>query len=116
MKLKFKLLLLALMAGGSAMAQYAPAGDRIKTEWADKVTPENVWQEYPRPLLVRQEWKNLNGLWKYSIKTKGEKRPSDFDGDILVPFCIESSLSGVQKTVGPDSALWYSQSFTVPNS
>lgn len=104
------------MAGAAAMAQYAPAGGRIKTEWADKVTPENVWQEYPRPLLVRQEWNNLNGLWKYSIKTKGEKRPSDFDGDILVPFCIESSLSGVQKTVGPDSALWYSQSFTVPNS
>ncbi len=104
----------ALMAGLSAMAQYAPAGDRIKTQWAEEVSPDNVLPEYPRPLMARAEWKNLNGLWNYAITPKESKAPTAFDGQILVPFCVESSLSGVQKEVGPDKALWYQVDFTVP--
>ena len=98
-----------------AIAQYAPAGDKIKTKWAAQVSPENALSEYPRPLMVRSEWKNLNGLWQYAITTKGEKAPQQYEGDILVPFCIESSLSGVQKEVGPDNALWYQKTFAVPS-
>lgn len=95
-------------------AQYAPAGDKIKTDWGAKVTPENVLPEYPRPMMVRSDWQNLNGLWQYAITPKGEKTPASYDGDILVPFCVESALSGVQKTVGQDNALWYERTFSIP--
>ncbi len=103
-----------LLSTLTASAQYAPAGDKIKTRWADQVNPENVLPEYPRPLMTRALWKNLNGLWNYSITPKDGKQPSDFDGEILVPFCVESSLSGVQKEVGADKALWYQREFAVP--
>ena len=93
------------------MAQYAPAGDSLKTRWASEVTPENVWQDYPRPQMVRLYWENLNGLWDYAIRPKGENNIGEFDGKILVPFCIESSLSGVQKYVGKDNELWYQRKF-----
>ena len=113
--MKIKLLLLSMLFANMAIAQYAPAGDKIKTKWAAQVSPENALSEYPRPLMVRPEWKNLNGLWQYAITTKGEKAPQQYEGDILVPFCIESSLSGVQKEVGPDNALWYQKTFAVPS-
>ena len=93
------------------MAQYAPAGDSLKTRWASEVTPENVWQEYPRPQMYRLYWENLNGLWDYAIRPKGENNIGEFDGKILVPFCVESSLSGVQKYVGKDNELWYQREF-----
>ncbi len=112
--MKIKFLLVAMLLSTMAVAQYAPAGDKIKTRWAEQVTPENVLSEYPRPMMVRPEWKNLNGLWQYAITPKAEKAPQQYEGDILVPFCIESSLSGVQKEVGPDNALWYQKTFAVP--
>ena len=96
---------LLLLASLTAMAQYQPAGDKIKTQWASEVSPDKVLPEYPRPLMVRSEWKNLNGLWNYSTTPKDGKQPSTYQGQILVPFCIESSLSGVQQEVGPSNAL-----------
>ena len=102
--MKIKLLLISMLLSNIAVAQYAPVGDKIKTPWAEQVSPENALSEYPRPIMVRPDWKNLNGLWQYAITTKGEKAPNRYEGDILVPFCIESSLSGVQKEVGPDNA------------
>ena len=59
---------------------------------------------------------NLNGLWEYAIRDKGKAEPADFDGKILVPFAVESSLSGVQKTVNEQQELWYKRTFTVPSS
>lgn len=109
------LILFAMLFSSTAFAQYAPAGDRIMTEWASQVSPDNALPEYPRPMMVRADWQNLNGLWQYAITPKGEKAPMNYDGDILVPFCIESALSGVQKEVGADNALWYSKSFSVPS-
>ena len=103
-----------LLSSLCAMAQYRPAGDKIKTKWADEVKPENVLPESPRPLMTRQSWRNLNGLWAYAITPRDSKQPLDYDGEILVPFCIESSLSGVQKEVGADQALWYQREFSVP--
>ena len=114
--MKTILLVLALLAGTAAMAQYAPAGDKIKTPWAEEVGPDNALPEYPRPMLTRSQWLNLNGLWNYAVTPKDGKQPKRFDGEILVPFCIESSLSGVQKEVGSDKALWYQEGFTVPKS
>ena len=83
----------------------------LKSAWFDQVSQELPHAEYPRPQLLRENWINLNGIWNYRIQGKGEESPSSFDGEILVPFAIESSLSGVQKTVGPDSELWYKRSF-----
>lgn len=96
-------------------AQWAPAGDRIKTEWAEKIDVNNVLPEYPRPIMQRADWQNLNGLWNYAIRPVGESEPQTFDGQILVPFAVESSLSGVQKTVGDTNELWYNRTFTIPS-
>ena len=106
---------ICLMISQLTMAQYKPAGDSLKTRWAAEVTPENVWQEYPRPQMERTEWLNLNGLWDYAMLPKGQWVNKNFDGKILVPFCVESSLSGVQKYVGKDNELWYQREFEVPS-
>lgn len=83
-------------------AQWKPAGERIKTEWATKIDVENVLPEYPRPIMERPDWMNLNGLWNYAIAPVGQAAPQKYDGQILVPFAIESSLSGVGKRLGKD--------------
>lgn len=100
----------------SAQAQWKPVGDKIKTDWATKVNPKFVLPEYPRPLMERADWVNLNGEWQYAIKPKGAAIPVSYDGNILVPFAVESSLSGVQKEVGEKNELWYQRSFSVPSS
>jgi len=94
--------------------EWKPAGDKIKTKWAEDIDPLNPLPEYPRPQLVRDEWLNLNGLWDYAIKEKGGTKPETYDGQILVPYAVESSLSGVQKIVGQENELWYERSFEVP--
>lgn len=97
-----------------AFAQWKPAGDRIKTKWAEQINPDSVLPEYPRPQMERGQWANLNGLWKYAIRGENSTRPDKFDGDILVPFAVESSLSGVMKTLKPSHSLWYERSFKIP--
>lgn len=97
-------------------AQWKPAGDKIKTVWADQIDPQNVLPEYPRPILERKDWKNLNGLWDYAVLPAGQAEPGAYDGKILVPFAVESSLSGVRKEVGKDNELWYKRTFTVPSA
>ncbi len=96
--------------------QWQPDGDRLKTDWTTKVDPENPLPEYPRPALVREQWLNLNGLWDYAILAKGSPVPAKFDDKILVPFPVESSLSGVQKPIGDQQELCYSTSFSIPAS
>lgn len=103
----------ALLAAMTAAAQWKPAGDRILTEWGEKLTADDPLPEYPRPQMVRDQWLNLNGLWDYAI-VPADKSPETFDGRILVPFAVESSLSGVGRTVGKDNNLWYSRTFAVP--
>ena len=95
-------------------AQWKQAGDKIKTQWANKINTSAVLPEYPRPIMERNEWKNLNGLWEYAITDLGGNVPAHFDGQILVPFAVESSLSGVGQRVGAKKELWYSRSFEVP--
>jgi beta-galactosidase/beta-glucuronidase len=101
----------SLMAQGSE-----PVGEKIKTDWAGKVDLQNVLPEYPRPQMVRENWKNLNGLWQYAIVAKEAIQPEDFQGEILVPFAAESALSGIQKSVGKENNLWYKTTFAVPSS
>lgn len=94
---------------------WKPAGSRILTSWGEQVNVQKPHPEYPRPQLVRSNnWQNLNGLWKYAITAVGATEiPTQWEGDILVPFAVESALSGVGKEVGKDKALWYSNSITL---
>ncbi len=99
-----------------ASAQWRPAGDKIMTAWGENIDPENVLPEYPRPIMERQEWMNLNGLWNYAIRARGEAEPDEWQGEILVPFAVESALSGVGRTVGDRQELWYNRTFDIPSS
>ncbi|WP_153637920.1 glycoside hydrolase family 2 protein [Prolixibacter sp. NT017] len=114
--MKAKLTIVILIFSLPLLAQnWTPAGSRIKTRWAATVTPENVWKEYPRPQFERSDWMSLNGLWKYAILKDDKVEPRKFQGNILVPFCIESSLSGVGRSFLPDDRLWYKRRFTIPS-
>ncbi len=86
----------------------------MTTPWTDQVDPENVWNVYPRPQMKRTEWTNLNGLWEYAIRDTSEGKPQKFDGRILTPFAVESTLSQVKKTVGEKNYLWYRTTFETP--
>ena len=95
---------------------WSPAGDRIKTKWGKNLNPEKVWQEYPRPQLQRKEWLNLNGPWNYSIRNNDYLKPEQPDGKILVPFSLESSLSGVMETFTENQFLWYEKEIEIPQN
>lgn len=116
MKKTATLFLILLLACSAFCQSWQPAGNKIKTPWAEKIDPNNVLPEYPRPIVERSQWQNLNGLWDYAILNKGAIEPQQFDGKILVPFCVESSLSGVQKTLTEKQELWYHRTFTVPSN
>lgn len=115
MKTRILLSLYLLLSSAYSFAQWAPVGNKIRTSWSEEVNPQNVLPEYPRPIMEREKWKNLNGLWKYAILPVGKAEPQSFESKILVPFPVESSLSGVQKSVGRANALWYTHTFTVPS-
>jgi len=106
----------------TALTQAKPATEwhvataPLMTRWAAGVSPTNVWPEYPRPQLVRPDWENLNGLWDYSITSDALGKNAGFDGKILVPFPVESALSGVRTNFDEHSKLWYHRSFSVPES
>src|SRR5437899_11557002 len=84
------LLLLPAGTGPSPAAaeDWHPAQGPLMTRWARDVSPGNAHAEYPRPQMVRTDWKNLNGLWDYAIRPKREGQPAGFDGKILVPFPV----------------------------
>ncbi|MFH1719122.1 MAG: sugar-binding domain-containing protein [Planctomycetota bacterium] len=111
----FPLVLLAVLCLCSSLrAQWQPADGPLMTRWAKQVSPRNAHPEYPRPQMVRRNWLNLNGLWEYAIRPKDQQQPGTFDGDILVPYPVESALSGVMKAVGEKNRLWYRRQFEVP--
>lgn len=100
-----------------AQQAWKPVPGKIASPWAEKLAPAAPLPEYPRPHMVRGQWINLNGLWQYSILPKtADAIPRQTQGTILVPFAVESSLSGVGKTVGKDSLLWYKRTVTVPEA
>jgi beta-galactosidase len=90
----------------------------LRTEWAKKLEDAAPLPEYPRPQLVRSKWVNLNGPWQYAVRPATDSRPTQWDGKILVPFAIESQLSGVTVPVGLENALWYRREIELsrPNS
>ncbi|MDR2849871.1 MAG: beta galactosidase jelly roll domain-containing protein [Verrucomicrobiota bacterium] len=101
----------AVCAGTVASAEYKPAAAPLMTEWGERMTPETAWREYPRPQLVRDNWVNLNGLWDYAVTPKDAEQPAEWQGQILVPFAIESALSGVGRLLNPSDLLWYRRTF-----
>src|SRR6266851_167468 len=103
-----------LLALTAAAQTWKPAAVTLKTTWGEKVSPSNAWREYPRPQFVRERWANLNGLWDYAITPKTAPSPTIFDGQILVPYAVESSLSGVGEPLRPHQRLWERRRFDVP--
>jgi hypothetical protein len=99
---------------GKSPLTWKPAKGPLLTEWGKNLNPGDVLKEYPRPQMVRKDWLNLNGLWQYAILPKDKKQPQHFHGQILVPFAVESALSGVGKKVGENNKLWYKREFEIP--
>lgn len=104
------------LVASTAADEWKPAKGPIATRWAQDLSPANAHRDYPRPQLVRTDWTNLNGLWDYAITAKDATQPAQFSGQILVPFPIESALSGVMKQVGSDQRLWYRRKIELPAS
>ena len=102
------------MTSMQAVAQWEPKQAPLMTRWASEVSPENALPEYPRPQLVRDQWQSLNGLWDLSIESKDSPQPDRFSRKILVPFPIESALSGVMEEVGKEKRGWYRRTFDAP--
>lgn len=95
---------------------WQPAQGPLKTRWAAEVSPQNAHPEYPRPQLVRRDWQNLNGLWDFAIQPEQDPSPKQYQTQILVPFPVESALSGVMKPVGEHDRLWYRRLFALPRN
>ena len=108
----FFLCLLSLAAFSQSAWHMQPVP--LQTRWAKDVSPSNALPDYPRPQMVRKQWQNLNGLWDYAITLKEAGKPAGFTGQILVPYPIESALSGIKKPLLPDQRLWYRRTFTHP--
>jgi beta-galactosidase len=95
-------------------ASTRPFESDLITEWGEFLTPQNAWTEYPRPQMQRSQWQNLNGLWDYAVTADSVTEiPNAWAGDILVPFCLESKLGGVQRLLSDREALWYRRSIEI---
>ena len=106
----------ALQAAAVMQAATPIPSTHLQTRWAAEVTPGRVLPEYPRPQMARKQWTNLNGTWDYAITGVNDARPDRFTAHILVPFPIESQLSGAGVWVSPQQRLWYHRTFTTPAS
>lgn len=116
---------LAMTANAWAPVPCPGSGSKMMTPWGEKVTPENAWRSYPRPQMVRSQWTNLNGIWEYAITSNATwTSVSPWDkyekcgelvqsGEILVPFAVETPLSGVGRLLEPGEFLWYRRNLNV---
>ena len=95
---------------------WTPKGDKIKTKWGINLDVNNIWNEYPRPQLERKNWINLNGPWLYSISGIWSNKPKKPDGIILIPFPLESSLSGVMRNISDEHIIWYEKDIEIPKN
>jgi hypothetical protein len=103
--------LLLCAAARVGTAQGAP---RLATRWTAGVRADSVLPGYPRPQMVRTGWQTLNGRWDYAIRSRNAGRPTSWSGTILVPFALESQLSGVRRPIDAAHTLWYRRAFHAP--
>lgn len=109
--------LLSVGMKNAAAQEWKPVPGNIMTTWATGVTPENTWKEYPRPQMVRKEWKNLNGLWDYTVVIGTNSAPVQRNSrKILVPFCPESALSGIKELISGSQEMVYRRFFNIPGN
>ena len=114
-------IMLTLAEKALAQSTWQKQKAALMTPWGEELTADNVWQEYPRPSMKRQEWMNLNGVWGYfkrtSIKYDYENNTSAFTKSILVPFPVESALSGIMDksySANRKATYMYRRTFTLP--
>ncbi|MFD4770563.1 LamG-like jellyroll fold domain-containing protein [Streptomyces niveus] len=107
-----------LQAGGESVPEIMRTAanestHRLTTEWGDKLDRNNPLPEYPRPQQVRDNWKNLNGPWQFAGAEKNEQPVfgKDLDEKIIVPFPVESQLSGLERH---EDHMFYRKLVTVP--
>lgn len=105
--------LAAVVGCRQANAAWKPVSGNLMTRWAADVSPTNARPEYPRPMMTRPDWLNLNGLWQFRTAVDGEAAPigQTLAESILVPYPVESALSGLGRH---ESRMWYRRTFDVP--
>jgi hypothetical protein len=103
----------SVSASSAAAPAWEPKEPPISTPWTDQVGPDNALPDYPRPQLTRPRWVNLNGVWQFAPAADGDSVPSgqDLDERILVPYPVESALSGIMRS---EERMWYRRTFQVP--
>jgi len=106
-KLIIACLSIGIVSYAAAQTAWQPAALQLPTRWSKNVSPDNALPEYPRPQMMRKQWDNLNGLWEFVIRDSAVQHPDNFNGKILVPYPLESALSGVKRALQPSQKLWY---------
>ena len=89
---------------------------KLCSRWGKELNREKIWQEYPRPKLVRDSYFNLNGEWDCCFSASAEVQPYEYDRKIMVPFSPETVLSGVEELLKPGIYLHYRKIFRLPES
>lgn len=100
------------------LAQYPnwfPVEGKLMTQWSAGIDPGRIHQEYPRPGLRRNRWLNLNGLWEFALTGRDTSERPAYQRQILVPFSVESAMSGIGTRVDSSRLIWYRKSFILPD-
>ena len=87
---------------------------KMPTRWSNDIDQDNPLDDYPRPTMERKEWQSLNGRWYFALTKKDDGIPSEFKKIIIVPFPVESALSGINQSITPEDKIWYKRTFFIP--